>query len=255
MTSAATGNGLRFAAAPVLGGGTPAADWHDWIEQLPALDPSTCPALVVVAPHPDDETLGFGATASLLRSRGVDVTVVSVTDGGGSVPGLSAEERRGLEHVRRDELRSATGILGLDQPLALGLVDGEVAAREDELTGLLADVLASRPPGTWCAATWRGDGHPDHEAVGRSAAAAVARTDATLLEFPVWMWHWATPGDEAVPWHRMSAAPHDDAATTRKRSATEAYASQLAPYRDGAEVVLPPFVVERLFAVGEVVIR
>ncbi|MCV7419378.1 PIG-L family deacetylase [Mycobacterium yunnanensis] len=251
----AAGNGPRFAAAPVVDGGTPAADWRDWVDRLPALDLSECPALVVVAPHPDDETLGFGATASLLHSRGVDVTVISVTDGGGSVPGLSPEERRWLERQRRDELRSATAILGLDQPMALGLADGEVAARQGELTTLLADVLAARPPGTWCAATWRGDGHPDHEAVGRSAAAAVSRTGATLLEFPVWMWHWAAPGDEAVPWHRMSAAPRDHAAMERKRNATAAYASQLAPYRDGAEVVLPPFVVERLFAVPEVVIR
>ncbi|MEU0494652.1 PIG-L family deacetylase [Mycobacterium sp. NPDC006124] len=255
MTSTAPGNGARFAAAPVVDGGTPAAEWHDWVQRLPTLDLSECPALVVVAPHPDDETLGFGATASLLRSRGVDVTVVSVTDGGGSVPGLSPVERRWLERERRDEMRSATAVLGIDPPVTLGLADGEVAEHQDELTTLLTDVLAARPPGTWCAATWRGDGHPDHEAVGRGAAAAVAVTDAVLLEFPVWMWHWATPGDDAVPWHRMSAAPRDSAAMTRKRQAAEAYASQLAPYRDGAEVVLPPFVVERLFAVPEVVIR
>ena len=107
----------------------------------------------------------------------------------------------------------------------------------------------------WCAATWRGDGHPDHEAVGRSAAAAVAGTDAVLLEYPVWMWHWARPGDAAVPWHRMSMAPHDRGSSARKRQAAAAFRSQLAPYEDGIDVVLPPFVLERLFAVGEAVIR
>jgi LmbE family N-acetylglucosaminyl deacetylase len=251
----ATGNGYRFAAEPVAGGGTPAADWQDWVRSLPTLELSDCPALIVVAPHPDDETLGFGATASLLQSRGVDVTVVSVTDGGGSVPGLSPVERQWLERERRDELRAASAILGLREPVALGLPDGDVAEREEELTALLADVVAAGPPGTWCAATWRGDGHPDHEAVGRSAAAAVARADATLLEFPVWMWHWAKPGDDAVPWHRMSAAPRDEAAAVRKQRAAAAFASQLAPYRAGADVVLPPFVLQRLFTVGEVVIR
>ncbi|GAB7068554.1 PIG-L family deacetylase [Mycobacterium hodleri] len=255
MTSTASGNGYRFAAEPIAGGGTPTAHWREWIRSLPTLDLSDCPALVVVAPHPDDETLGFGATASLLHSRGVDVTVVSVTDGGGSVPGLSAVERQWLERERRDELRSATAILGLPEPVALGLPDGDVAALEDELTARLVDVVAAGPAGTWCAATWRGDGHPDHEAVGRSAAAAVAQTGAVLLEFPVWMWHWAKPADEAVPWHRMSAAPRDEAAAARKQRAAAAYESQLAPYRAGADVVLPPFVLQRLFAVGEMVIR
>ncbi|KAA0092691.1 PIG-L family deacetylase [Mycolicibacterium sp. P1-18] len=255
MTAATSGNGHRFAAVPVAGGGTPAAQWRDWIAGLPTLDLSDCPALIVVAPHPDDETLGFGATASLLQARGVDVTVVSVTDGGGSVPGLSPVERQWLERERRDELRSATAILGLREPVALGLPDGAVAERQDELTALLTDVVSAGPAGTWCAATWRGDGHPDHEAVGRSAAAAAANTDAILLEFPVWAWHWAKPGDEAVPWHRMSVAPHDEAAAARKRRAAAAFASQLAPYRPGAEVVLPPFVVQRLFTLGEMVIR
>ena len=255
MTSTASGNGSRFAAEPIAGGGTSVADWRDWVRAMPTLDLSDCPALVVVAPHPDDETLGFGATASLLQSRGVDVTVVAVTDGGGSVPGLSPVERQWLERERRDELRAATTIMGLREPVALGLPDGDVADREDELTGLLADIVAEGPAGTWCAATWRGDGHPDHEAVGRSAAAAVAGTDATLLEFPVWMWHWAKPADEAVPWHRMSAAPHDEVAAARKQRAAAAFASQLAPYRAGSDVVLPPFVLHRLFAVGEMVIR
>ena len=255
MTSMVPGNGFRFAAQPISGGGTPAADWREWVAALPTLDLSDCPALVVVAPHPDDETLGFGATASLLRSRGVDVTVVSVTDGGGSVPGLSLMERRWLERDRRTELLSATTVLGLGEPIALGLPDGELADREAELTAMLTDIVAAQPPGTWCAATWRGDGHPDHEAVGRSAAAAVANTDAELLEFPVWMWHWAKPGDAAVPWHRMSTAPYDRAATARKRRAAAAFESQLVPYEAGMDVVLPPFVLQRLFAVGEAVIR
>jgi LmbE family N-acetylglucosaminyl deacetylase len=255
MTATASGNGFRFAAEPIAGGGTPTSDWREWVRGIPALDLTDCPALIVVAPHPDDETLGFGATASLLRSRGVDVTVVSVSDGGGSVPGLSPLERRWLERDRRAELRAATTILGLGEPVGLGLPDGELTDREGELTGLLADVIKAAPAGTWCAATWRGDGHPDHEAVGRSAAAAVAGTDATLLEFPVWMWHWAKPGDEAVPWHRMSMAPTDRAATARKRRAAAVFESQLKPYEADMEVVLPPFVLRRLFAVGEAVIR
>jgi LmbE family N-acetylglucosaminyl deacetylase len=255
VTTTTPGNGSRFAARPIDDGGTPTSQWREWGRQFPTLELAECPALVVVAPHPDDETLGFGATASSLRALGVDVTVVAVSDGGGSVPGLSPLERTWLERDRRAELRKATAILGLGEPVFLGLPDGGLAERETELIELLAGVVAARPPGAWCAATWRGDGHPDHEAVGRSAAAVADRTGARLLEFPVWMWHWAWPDDDAVPWHRMAMAPSDRAATARKRRAVTAFETQRKPYEAGRSPVLPPFVLQRLFAVGEAVFR
>lgn len=249
------GNGARFAAKPIAGGGTPAHEWVNWGREFPTLSLDDCPALVVVAPHPDDETLGFGATAALLKARGVDVRVVAATDGGGAVPDLSRLERIWLERDRRDELRIATNMLGLGEPTFLGLPDGELITRESELTDLLVDVLADGPAGTWCAATWRGDGHPDHGAVGRCAAQAAARTGGALLEYPVWMWHWARPNDDVVPWDRMSMAPLDRAAMARKRRAATAFRTQLKPYEPGMEPILPPFVLHRLFAVGEAVFR
>ncbi|MDX1890360.1 PIG-L family deacetylase [Mycolicibacterium sp. 050158] len=250
-----SGNGARFAARPIAEGGTSTAQWREWGRRFPVLDLADCRALVLVAPHPDDETLGFGATASLLHTRGVDVTVVCVTDGGGSVPGLSQLERRWLEDDRRVELEKATAILGLGEAIRLELPDGEVAEHQAELTDRLVEIVGAGPRGTWCAATWRGDGHPDHEAVGRSAAAAAERTGASLLEYPVWMWHWARPDDAAVPWHRMEMAPYDAAAMARKRRATAVFETQSKPYEPGLDAVLPPFVLQRLFAVGEAVIR
>lgn len=252
MTTTA-GNGARFAAKPIAGGGTPALEWRQWAREFPALDIDECPALVVVAPHPDDETLGFGSTASLLRSRGVEVTVVAASNGGKSVPGLSPLEQTWLENDRRKELRDATAILGLGEPVCLGLPDGGLAERETELTDLLADIVQAGPKGTWCAATWRGDGHPDHEAVGRSAAAAVDRAGAKLVEYPVWMWHWARPDDDAVPWHRMAIAPGDRAAMARKRRAAAVFDTQRKPYGPETSPVLPPYVLARIFAVGEAV--
>jgi LmbE family N-acetylglucosaminyl deacetylase len=251
VTTTTPGNGARFAEKPIADGGTPLAEWREWHREFPALDLAVCPALVVVAPHPDDETLGFGATAALARSLGIDVTVVVVTDGGGSVPGLSRLERTWLEKDRRAELRKATEILGLGEAICLGMPDGGLTAGEAELTERLTEIVAAKPTGTWCAATWRGDGHPDHEAVGRSAATVADRTGATLLEYPVWMWHWARPDDGAVPWHRMVKSPQDRAAVARKRRAVAVFESQLVPYEPDMDVVLPPFVLQRLFAMGE----
>jgi LmbE family N-acetylglucosaminyl deacetylase len=249
------GNGARFAARPMSSGGTSTETWLGWGRAFPELGLDDCPGLVLVSPHPDDETLGFGATAALLRARGVEVTVVSVSDGGGAYPGLSRLERSWLERDRRAELITATKALGLDDPVCLGLPDGELAAQEDRLTARIVELLAAATPGTWCAATWRGDGHPDHEAVGRAAAAATELVGTTLLEYPVWMWHWAEPDDVDVPWERMCTAPVDRVAQARKRVSVNAFHSQLTPPRSGAEPVVPPWAVQRLLRVGEVAFR
>jgi len=109
---ASVGNGARFAACPLSGGGTPLQVWLAADRSLPALDLTPCREIVVVGAHPDDETLGFGATTALLAELGVRVQVVSATDGGASYPGLSLLQRYRLEQVRRAELHRAAGILG-----------------------------------------------------------------------------------------------------------------------------------------------
>jgi LmbE family N-acetylglucosaminyl deacetylase len=251
------GNGARFAATPLSGGGTPAQTWLSALNGngLPALDLTGCPGLVIVAPHPDDETLGLGATAAQLAASEVDVQVVSVSDGGAAQPGASPLQRIRLESIRRSELLRATGVLRISPPVSLGLPDGQLADHEDGLADLLMQILESVVPGTWCAATWRGDGHPDHEAVGRAAAAACARTGAALVEYPVWMWHWASPTDSAVPWDQAYKVPVSSWALGRKYHAAQHFRSQLEPGSGDSAPVLPAFVLQRLLAVGELVFR
>jgi LmbE family N-acetylglucosaminyl deacetylase len=249
------GNSARFAARPLPGGGTPTHVWLGARPQLPELDLGACPEIVVVAAHPDDETLGFGATATMLAELGVRVQVVSATDGGASHPAHSLWQRHRLEQTRRSELHRAIGILGLPTPVSLGLPDGELVDHEGGLADLLTEYLATRPPGTWCAATWRGDGHPDHEAVGRAAAAATRRTGAVLIEYPVWMWHWALPDDSAVPWEQANVVPLSRAAIDRKILAVQCFRSQFEPSSAPEAAPMPPFVLRRLLAVGEVVFR
>ena len=248
------GNSARFAAAPIAGGGTSTREWLAG-NRFPTLDLSDCPALVLVAPHPDDETLGMGATAAHLAAAGVDVQVVSVSDGGGEDPELSAYERILLERTRTSELMNATRILGLRQPIRLRLPDGEISLHEERVADLLTEILDGRGPNVWCATTWRGDGHPDHEAVGRAAAVATATTGAELLEYPVWMWHWARPGDPAVPWDRALSVPASRSAVGLKQLAAQSFRSQFEPTTTGAPPVIPRFVLSRLFAVGELVFR
>lgn len=253
MHTAPTGNCARFAAKPLTHAGTPAPVWLAGLnrEPLPSLDVSKCPGLVVVAAHPDDETLGLGATIAQLVASGVDVQVVSVSDGSAAQPGATPSEQTRLAATRKHELRDATSILGVPAPMSLGLPDGQLADYENRLGDVLAWILDTAGTRPWCAATWRGDGHPDHEAVGRAAATACARTGATLLEYPIWMWHWAGPSDSAVPWDRAHAMLLSEWSVGRKKQAAQCFHSQFEP--GGAGPVLPAFVLPRLFAVGEVV--
>ncbi|RAU97558.1 PIG-L family deacetylase [Mycobacterium colombiense] len=257
MMTLPAGNCARFAVKPLTHSGTPAPLWLAAFDEKPlrALDLTQCPELIVVAPHPDDETLGMGALIAQLTATGVPVRVVSVTDGGAAHPGATPSERLRMETTRRYEMRRATGILRTPPPMSLGLPDGELTDHEDKLTEMLTGILTAAGPATWCAATWRGDGHPDHEAVGRAAAAACARTGATLLEYPIWMWHWALPADPAVPWNQAYSVPAPGWAVEHKRRAAHFYRSQFEPNGTQSSPILPGFVLQRLLAVGEVVFR
>jgi LmbE family N-acetylglucosaminyl deacetylase len=245
-----TTNGARLAARPIHEGGTPVEEWTRWQPDFAALDVGSCPALVLVAAHPDDETLGLGGTAALLSDRGVEVQVVSATDGEAAYR-EHGRSRQQLAQVRRGELAAATRRLGLPKPIFLGLPDGDVATHEQRLSIRLSAVLAGFERGAWCAATWTGDGHPDHEATGRAARAAAASAGAVFLEYPIWMWHWATPDDAAVPWHRARRLPVTPAELARKADAMRCFASQLQ--RDGGPPVLTTEVVDRQMTVGEIV--
>ena len=146
-------NAGRFAARPIAGGGTAADTWRAADLTVPELGWEHCPALVVVAPHPDDETLGLGGTIAATADRGIPVRVISVTDGDAAHPEATAAERRALAHTRCAEVLCATAALGVVAPVRLGLPDGDVAGHEARLVDALTEVLAEESAGVWCAAS------------------------------------------------------------------------------------------------------
>ena len=225
--------------------------WTEWGRRLPLLEVEDCPALILVSPHPDDETLGLGATAALLSGRGITVQVVAVTDGEIAYQGCGRETRARLAELRREELIAAAIRLGLPRPWFLGIPDGEVADNESRAVYAIEEILEDCPAGTWCASTWRGDGQPDHEAAGRAAAIASDNTGAVFIEYPVRMWRWATPANRAVPRDRARRVPVTELESAMKAVAVQCYASQLKPSH--GPPALPDAAVDRLLAVDEVV--
>ncbi|MFD0389233.1 PIG-L deacetylase family protein [Tistrella bauzanensis] len=67
--------------------------------------------VLVLTPHPDDESLGCGAAIAAASRRGVAVTVAVVTDGRGSHPDAPGFPPERLVALRLRELRKAVATL------------------------------------------------------------------------------------------------------------------------------------------------
>jgi LmbE family N-acetylglucosaminyl deacetylase len=235
---------------PIVGTGTPEDRWRAWpaMTAWPELELRPDRPPLVVAPHPDDEILGVAGLLAMLGAA----DVVSVTDGEASHPGSTVYTPAQLAAIRRVETEEALSRLGLEQAEVhrLGQPDGGIDERA--VTAALTDLLV---PGRWCLATWRADGHPDHETVGRAAAAACAATGARLLEYPIWTWHWAEPDDPRVPWERARRIDLTPTAQLLKAAAIAAFPSQIAPLgpAEADAAILPPHVLARFARPFEVV--
>ncbi|MFT4287057.1 PIG-L deacetylase family protein [Nocardioides sp.] len=160
--------------------------------------PAAGRSALVIAPHPDDETLGCGATMLAKVAAGTRVTVVVATDGRHSHRSAAIPPER-LAARRHAEMTEAATRLGLVEEVRwLGIEDGTVAAHEDDLVAALVRLVAELRPDELYA-TCAEEPHPDHAAVGRAARRVAAATGTRLLEYPVWLWHgWpASRGDRA----------------------------------------------------------
>jgi LmbE family N-acetylglucosaminyl deacetylase len=221
--------------------GIPAAQWAEWASHSPEWIPP--PAhLVVVAPHPDDETLGAGGLIFTYALSSTRVTVISVTDGEAACPEVPA-----LDQVRRRELVSAMRQLELAPAdiFRLGLPDGGLRRREVELAQSLAKCI---PDGAVIVAPFELDGHPDHEAVARACRAAAGERGLTLVRYPIWAWHRGSA--ELFMESRSVRFILSDRARAAKRMAIAEHRSQLWDRPGGA--ILPPHVLDYFYQPYEV---
>ncbi|CAN7319316.1 PIG-L family deacetylase [Pseudorhodoferax sp. LjRoot39] len=212
------------------GDGTPELHWQHWLQAraLPRVAPQELlppgARAVVVAPHPDDEVLAVGGLLAHAAALGRRALLVAVTDGEASHTGSTRWPPGRLAARRRAETRLALARLGSGAAvLRAGLADGRVAAQADALHALL---LRTLQPSDRVFTTWTLDGHPDHEATGRTTRAAAAQVGARVYEVPVWGWHWAQCGDARMPWAQAHLVTLSPQAVARKSAALQTFASQ-----------------------------
>lgn len=159
--------------------------------------------LLVLAPHPDDESLGCGGIIAAARAQGTDVWVMILTDGVGSHPRSPSYPPDRLKALRETEAARAVAVLGVapDRLVFLGYRDGSgLRPRRATQARLLAARIAelTRLNGVeTIITTARFDPHVDHKAAYRVAKIVSRRTGVRLLTFPIWVW--VAPGRDKLP--------------------------------------------------------
>jgi LmbE family N-acetylglucosaminyl deacetylase len=194
--------------------------------------------VVIVAPHPDDETLGCGGAISLLCNN-YDVRVLVISDGTLSHPNSQKYPAPLLQSIREGETITALAILGV-KPEAitfLRLKDGSVPTLtsfnfrkakircQEYLKAVLPDTIFI---------PWRFDPHADHRATWQLIQAAILSLGIApqTIEYPIWDWdtqqqQQRTDLVEIAGW-RLDIAT----VVERKCQAIAAYRSQLGQLID-----------------------
>lgn len=173
----------------------PAARVLDGFLHLPVADLSVLTnsrPVLVLAPHPDDETLGCGGLIATCCARRQDVHVLVLTDGAASHPRSARYPASRLVALRRAETITAMATLGLaaERVGFLDLPDGRAplhGSRFRDAVRRIADMAHHFSVATICT-TWEHDPHHDHVAAYRLGAAAAKAVGARLLCYPVWGW-------------------------------------------------------------------
>jgi LmbE family N-acetylglucosaminyl deacetylase len=133
--------------------------------------------LLCIFAHPDDESMGMGATLARYAAEGVETSLITATLGQRGwftedppYPGPDA-----LGQIREGELRSAAQVLGIHELILLDYMDGNLAqADPQEIIPLLAGHIRDIRPHVVVTFAPEGQyGHPDHIAVGQFTIAAL----------------------------------------------------------------------------------
>jgi LmbE family N-acetylglucosaminyl deacetylase len=152
--------------------------WDDLSRRLTAVPPDASLRLMVLAAHPDDETIG----ASVLLAGFPNSSVIYVTDGAPRDPrfwtGGSYGSREQYAQTREAEALRALAHAGISQHRVFWLraVDQEAVFEVPRLAAHLAKLLEEFRPHVIVTHPYEG-GHPDHD-----TAALVARMALLLLK-------------------------------------------------------------------------
>lgn len=145
---------------------------------------------LILAPHPDDESLGCGGLIAEACAQNQLPVIAMLTDGAGSHPNSRLYPAPRLRQTRRDETLAAVACLGLppDNVSFLDYPDTRAPLDGPALHGA-ADRIAALLRRHGCrsiVASWEDDPHTDHLAAHRAAVLAAQACGVPHRAYPVW---------------------------------------------------------------------
>lgn len=148
--------------------------------------------LLVVAPHPDDESLGAGGLLAAAHAQGTGVSVVFLTDGEASHVDSPTFPPDRLAMTRRREAIDALAALGIPSDAAhfMGWGDSRLPFMSPDRRAEACAALLDRSPGvpTLVCVTADSDPHGDHQAASALVRAVAWPPSVEVMHFPVWTW-------------------------------------------------------------------
>ena len=147
-------------------------------------------SIVIIAPHPDDETFGCAGLIALKVGQGVDVSVIFLTNGEKSLLGVSKEEI--LLHRQNSALNAAKS-LGVKQTYFMNFSDDVIPRQRDFGFDTAADKVADlieaiAPSEVFC--THISEGWSDHTAAAELTRSALQKLDKPITFYYYWVWVW-----------------------------------------------------------------
>ncbi len=204
------------------------------LEKIPQISVDDWGKTLIVAPHPDDESLGCGGAIKLLRNNNSEVYVLVLSDGTLSHPNSKKFPAVKLRDLREKEIIEALKVLNVEKEKIRFFrykdraVPNENSENWNEIIKKCREYFYEIKPQT-VFVPWRRDPHPDHRAAYKIVS-TIKKTLANLriIEYPIWLWEIAQTEDAPqigeVSAHRLDVS----SVKNLKRQAIYKHNSQIA---------------------------
>jgi len=185
--------------------------------------------ILVIAAHPDDETLGMGGTIAKHTSKGDVVHVIIITDGSSS----QYQNYKEMIKKKKNEVKKAMKILGAGKIEFNTLPDMKLdTVPHVEINSIIEKKIEKYKPSTIYTHHW-GDINKDHQLVFESTMVSVRPNPNQPVKE---IYTYETPS--STEWNTIEASkifkPNVFVDTTKyidkKIKAVEAYETELRPY-------------------------
>jgi len=171
--------------------------------------------ILVISPHPDDESIGCGGTICKHIKEGDRVEVIFLTSGEKGGHGRPEDE---TIHIREQEAIIAGEILQLTSVDFWRQPDGAFQANENCIDRLATKIKISKPSVIYV--PHHLEQHPDHKAAAALVAQAINKLADNVQKPTVWMYEVWTPIQQID--HIVDISEHIQI----KQKAIQAYHSQ-----------------------------